>query len=106
MCTTRRTAVARYDGQPRGQRRRQRRGAQPWHGREAQTITFAPSNRSGGFVSDTTKLAADRQTETIQIDTLDAFFYGRDEQPDFIKMDVEGFDGEIGPRLNALVDGI
>lgn len=73
--------------------------------RESQTITFAPSNRSGGFVSDTTKLAAGHQTETIEIDTLDAFFFNRPEaeRPDFIKMDVQGFEPRVLRGAGALI---
>lgn len=70
---------------------------------ERQTITFAPSNRSGGFVSDTLTLAAGHVTETIEIDTLDRFFQDNTEQPDFIKMDVEGFEPRVLRGAGALL---
>lgn len=69
----------------------------------SQTITFAPSNRSGGFVSDTLKLEAGHTTETIEVDTLDRFFWNRADQPDFIKMDVEGFEPRVLRGGSALL---
>lgn len=69
-----------------------------------QTITFAPNNRSGGFVSDTTKLAGGHTTETIQVETLDGFFFDRPgERPDFIKLDVEGFEPRVLRGAGALI---
>ena len=60
------------------------------------TITFAPNNRSGGFVSDQTKANADHLSEQIEIRTLDGFLAGAAlAAPDFIKIDVEGFEGHV-----------
>jgi FkbM family methyltransferase len=60
------------------------------------TITFAPNNRSGGFVSDQTKANADHLSEQIEIRTLDDFLAGAAlPPPDFIKIDVEGFEGHV-----------
>lgn len=60
------------------------------------TITFSPANRSGGFVSDQIKANADYNFETIEIQTLDhvaSAFNIKDI--DFIKIDVEGFEGHV-----------
>lgn len=63
---------------------------------EDKTLTFAKSNRSGGFVSDNLTLkAGGYATETIRIDTLDGFFMDTPERPDFIKIDVEGFEPQV-----------
>jgi len=67
------------------------------------TITFSNNNRSGGFVSNTTKLGGGHVTEDIQIDTLDNFFSQNDHPINFIKIDVEGFEGKvIGGGLNII----
>ncbi|UPG91111.1 FkbM family methyltransferase [Luteibacter aegosomaticola] len=59
-------------------------------------LTFAPTNRSGGFVSNQTQASAGHTVEKIEIRTLD------DVAPslvgsniDFIKIDVEGFEGSV-----------
>lgn len=60
------------------------------------TLTFAPANRSGGFVSDQIKTNADYTTETINIKTLDDIVAEQAIQNiDFIKIDVEGFEGHV-----------
>lgn len=62
----------------------------------ATTITFAPNNRSGGFVSDQTKANADHLNEQIEIRTLDQVLDSMTlAPPDFIKIDVEGFEGHV-----------
>ena len=60
------------------------------------TITFAPNNRSGGFVSNQTSANADHLTEQIEIRTLDQVLDSMaPAAPDFIKIDVEGFEGHV-----------
>lgn len=60
------------------------------------TLTFAPNNRSGGFVSDQTQASVGHTVEKIVIRQLDEV---ANEQKwgkvDFIKMDVEGFEGNV-----------
>ena len=60
------------------------------------TLTFSPSNRSGGFVSDQTKAGAGFTTEDIRIRRLDEVAASL-ELPgvDLIKIDVEGFEGHV-----------
>jgi len=59
-------------------------------------ITFAPSNRSGGFVSNQTQASKGHVTETIVIRTLDEFVRSQGVKDiDFIKIDVEGFEGKV-----------
>jgi FkbM family methyltransferase len=60
------------------------------------TLTFAPSNRAGGFVSNLTQASAGHIVENIVVRRLD------DVVPtlgvprvDFIKIDVEGFEGHV-----------
>lgn len=68
------------------------------------TLTFAETNRSGGFVSSTVRPDAGHRTEDIRIETLDGFFGGDRPSPDFIKIDVEGFEPNVirgGQRLLA-----
>ncbi len=70
-----------------------------------QTLTFSTQNRSGGFVSDRLKISnAGHSTETIRIDTLDGYFFDADLRPDFIKMDVEGFEPQVLRGAQALLD--
>ncbi|MGF6493635.1 FkbM family methyltransferase [Luteibacter sp. 621] len=59
-------------------------------------LTFSPTNRSGGFVSNQTKASAGHTVEQIEIRTLDdvAPTLGVDKI-DFIKIDVEGFEGSV-----------
>ena len=73
------------------------------------TLTFASQNRSGGFVSQHVRPEAGYTTENIVIGTLDGI-YGTGAaalplaKPDFIKMDVEGFEPHVirgGRRLLA-----
>jgi FkbM family methyltransferase len=59
-------------------------------------LTFAPSNRAGGFVSDKTKVSPGHITERIVIRTLDEVVRSSNAPTiDFIKIDVEGFEGHV-----------
>ncbi len=67
-------------------------------GKEAGTfeLTFAPNNRSGGFVSNLTNASEGHQVEQITIAKGDDFI--REHQiakVDFIKIDVEGFEQSV-----------
>jgi FkbM family methyltransferase len=60
------------------------------------TLTFAPSNRSGGFVSNQTQASAGHAVEKIVIHQLDEVVNSLNLQKiDFIKIDVEGFEGHV-----------
>lgn len=60
------------------------------------TLTFAPSNRSGGFVSNQTQACAGHTVEKISIRPLDEFLKSVNvSSVDFIKIDVEGFEGHV-----------
>lgn len=60
------------------------------------TLTFAPSNRSGGFVSNQTQASAGHIVEKIVIRQLDEVVKSLNLRPiDFIKIDVEGFEGQV-----------
>jgi len=59
------------------------------------TITFSENNRSGGFVSNTTKLERGHITENIKIKKLDDFVNTIEDIPTFIKIDVEGFERQV-----------
>jgi len=60
------------------------------------TLTFAPSNRSGGFVSDQTQASTGHTVEKIIIRQLDEVVNSLNlQQIDFIKIDVEGFEGQV-----------
>lgn len=57
-------------------------------------ITFAPNNRSGGFISDQTKATDGHTVERIKIDRLDNLT--RDMgRVDFMKLDVEGYELQV-----------
>jgi len=67
-------------------------------GKDAGTfeLTFAPNNRSGGFVSNLTNASEGHQVEQITIAKGDDFI--REHQiakVDFIKIDVEGFEQSV-----------
>src|SRR5262245_41511690 len=59
-------------------------------------LTFYPTNRSGGFVSNHTRATAGHTVEKVEIRPLDEMF-ARLNVPrvDFIKIDVEGFEGHV-----------
>lgn len=60
------------------------------------TLTFSPANRSGGFVSNQTQINAGHVTETITIRRLDDVIQSLNvSKVDFIKIDVEGFEGQV-----------
>ena len=60
------------------------------------SLTFAPSNRAGGFVSDKTTASAGHVTESITIRRLDDVVESRNvDAADFIKIDVEGFEQSV-----------
>ena len=59
-------------------------------------ITYAPSNRSGGFISNKTTISTGHITEKIKIKKLDDIIDNLKLQKiDFIKIDVEGFEKEV-----------
>ncbi|WNL45632.1 FkbM family methyltransferase [Dyella sp. BiH032] len=59
-------------------------------------LTFAPNNRSGGYVSNQLRASEGHTVESIAIDELDnvAGLLNLDAI-DFIKIDVEGFEGSV-----------
>jgi len=60
------------------------------------TLTFAPSNRSGGFVSNQTQASAGHTVEKIVIRQLDTIVNSLNlKKINFIKIDVEGFEGHV-----------
>lgn len=60
------------------------------------TLTFAPSNRSGGFVSNQIQASVGHSVEKIVIRQLDEVVKSSNlKQVDFIKIDVEGFEGQV-----------
>jgi FkbM family methyltransferase len=60
------------------------------------SLTFAPSNRAGGFLSNQTQASAGHVTEKIIVRRLDeAIGYLNPAKIDFIKIDVEGFEGHV-----------
>jgi FkbM family methyltransferase len=60
------------------------------------TLTFAPSNRSGGFVSNQTQASVGHTVEKIVIRQMDEVLNSLNiSKVDFIKIDVEGFEGHV-----------
>jgi FkbM family methyltransferase len=75
-------------------------------GKEAGTfeLTFAPNNRSGGFVSNLTSASEGHQVEKITIEKGDDFIRERQiAKVDFIKIDVEGFEQSVIEGLAATI---
>lgn len=75
-------------------------------GKEAGTfeLTFAPNNRSGGFVSNLTSASEGHQVEQITIAKGDDFIRERQiVKVDFIKIDVEGFEQSVIEGLAATI---
>jgi FkbM family methyltransferase len=60
------------------------------------TLTFFPSNRAGGFVSNQTQASAGHTVENIVIRQMDEVVQSLNlQRVDFIKIDVEGFEGHV-----------
>lgn len=60
------------------------------------TLTYAPSNRSGGFVSNQAQASAEHAIEKIVIRQLDEVVNSLSlNKVDIIKIDVEGFEGQV-----------
>lgn len=62
---------------------------------ESLTITFAGNNRSGGYVSNKMRPKTGYVTEDIRLDTLDSYFANSEVSPNFLKIDVEGFEPQV-----------
>lgn len=59
-------------------------------------LSFAPENRSGGFISNKTSATQGHVTEDVEIVSGDRFFSEQNIGPvDFIKIDVEGFELDV-----------
>jgi len=65
------------------------------------TLTFAPNNRSGGFVSNQTQASAGHNVENISIKNGDAYI--KDTHVDFMKIDVEGFEMNVLQGLANMI---
>ncbi len=62
----------------------------------ASEITYAESNRSGGFISNKTTISTGHITEKIKLKKLDDIIHNLNlTRLDFIKIDVEGFEKEV-----------
>jgi FkbM family methyltransferase len=75
-------------------------------GKDAGTfeLTFAPNNRSGGFVSNLTSASEGHQVEKISIAKGDDFISEHQiAKVDFIKIDVEGFEQSVIEGLAATI---
>lgn len=68
-------------------------------------LTFAPSNRSGGFVSDKTQASFGHVTEKIKIERADDAAKLMDlPTSDFMKIDVEGFEKSVIEGSREIID--
>jgi FkbM family methyltransferase len=65
------------------------------------TLTFAPSNRSGGFVSDKTQASKGFTIEEIVIKKGDDLFHST--EVNFIKIDVEGYEKNVIEGLSQTI---
>lgn len=63
--------------------------------KEAMTISFAPNNRSGGFINESEIEFGGHTSENIYIDTLDNYFSDAEPSRYFMKIDVEGFEQNV-----------
>lgn len=70
---------------------------------ETLTITFAASNRSGGYVSDKIRPESGHVTEEIRIDQIDQLFASKGITPTFLKIDVEGFEMNVVRGASAFL---
>jgi len=62
----------------------------------ATTLTYAPSNRAGAFMSEALKASAGHATESVRVRTCDEIVESvQMTHVDFIKIDVEGFEAEV-----------
>ena len=60
------------------------------------TLTFSPLNRSGGYVSNQTQACAGHTVENIVIRQMDEVLQSLNvSRVDFVKIDVEGFEGQV-----------
>ncbi len=65
------------------------------------TLTFAPADRSGGFVSNITQASIGHTVENIHVRNGDGFLL--DKKVDFIKIDVEGFEKYVIEGLQGVI---
>lgn len=68
---------------------------------EELTLTFAPNNRAGGFVSNLTQASTGHTVESIQIKKGDDLL--SDQTIDFLKIDVEGFEQHVISGLKNVI---
>lgn len=71
---------------------------------ETTTITFAADNRSGGFVSDMVRPEGGHVTESIELRKLDDIWCVFGEPLNFIKIDVEGFEGNVIKGARGVIE--
>lgn len=69
---------------------------------ESLTLTMAPGNRAGGFVSNITRPSRGTQTEPISIRKGDGVLRGK--RCDFVKIDAEGFEMHVLRGLGETID--
>lgn len=68
-------------------------------------LTFAPNNRSGGFVSNQIQASAGHVVEKIKIIRGDDFIRANDiPKIDFIKIDVEGFEMDVIEGMRSSIE--
>jgi FkbM family methyltransferase len=69
---------------------------------EELTLTFAPNNRAGGFVSNLTQASAGHTIEQIQIRKGDDLLFNQTIH--FLKIDVEGFEQNVINGLKNVIE--